>query len=526
MTDFATRLPRAMYRADQVRQLDALAINEFSIPGFTLMQRAAGAALEVLLETWPQARSLIVFVGAGNNGGDGYLLAGLAKDQQLAVTLVALHREGALQGDAELAARFAAERSVPMISLSDLNDIEQQKGGQTVLVDALLGTGLSREVSGEFAQAITYLNECPAPVLSLDIPSGLNADTGNPLPAAVRADVTVTFIALKQGMLTGQARNYVGTIRYASLDIPEQVFRHESAPAAPVRRADINDTLALLGPRPQANHKGSHGHAVLIGGELGFGGAIIMAAEASARSGAGLTTVISRSVHRDAMLARCPEVMFYGTEDTEGPEDDRIDELLQRATVLTIGPGLGRSQWSRSLLHKALAVHRSRSIPLVVDADALHLLAERRLVDAMLKRGNWLLTPHPGEAAQLLGVSVAEVQQDRFAAIRRLVATYGGCCLLKGSGTLLLQDQEDLTDAPIALCSEGNPGMGSGGMGDVLSGILAALLAQGLSLSDAMLCAVCIHGEAADLEAEEFGPRGMLATDLLRRARQLLNPRY
>lgn len=528
MTDFTTRLPRSLYRAEQVRQLDSIAINEFSLPGFTLMKRAAMSAFESILDTWPQVRSLLIFVGAGNNGGDGYLLAGLAKDQHLAVTVVVMHEAQALSGDAEKARQFASDRGVATCSFADL-EREHAEAKALVLVDALLGTGLTRELGGEYARAISFINESSAPVLSIDVPSGLHADTGNPMPCAVHADMTVTFIAMKQGLLTGQARNYVGVIRYAALDVPEQLFQHEAAPTAPVRRIDIHDTSAFLSPRPAASHKGSNGHALLIGGEIGFGGAVIMAAEAAARSGAGLTTVISRSAHRCAMLARCPEVMFHGTEDEQSHEQDKIAALLQRASVITIGPGLGRSAWSRNLMQLALAAHSKRDIPLVIDADALHLLAERRELDAALGRDNCLLTPHPGEAAQLLGRSVSEIQQDRFAAIAQLVSTYGGSCLLKGSGTLIKHSSVHAETAageePVLLCTEGNPGMASGGMGDVLSGILAGLLAQGLSNADAMACAVCIHGEAADLEAQEFGPRGLLATDLLKRVRQLVNPR-
>ena len=529
MTDFTARLPRDMYRAEQVRQLDAIAINEFSIPGFTLMKRAAMATLEALLETWPQTRSLLVFVGIGNNGGDGYVLAGLAREQQLAVTLVVLHPEQTLSGDALRAREFAAERDVPTCTFAEAESLLTDSSGRPVIVDALLGTGLTRAVSGDYESAIGLINGSGLPVVSVDVPSGLDADTGNPKPCAVTADLTVTFIAMKQGLLTGQARNHVGAIRFAALEVPEEVFRHSSAPRPPVHRIDIHEVSRYLIPRSAASHKGSNGHALIIGGDLGYGGAVIMAAEAAARSGAGLVSVISHPAHRSAMLACCPEVMFHGTENEQESSKTQLADLLARATVITIGPGLGRGNWSRDLFQAALAAHRSRGTPLVIDADALHLLAERREVDANLKRDNWLLTPHPGEAAQLLGTSVEEIQRDRFAALDGLVATYGGCCLLKGSGSLIKQEIDSTETAAkaaqILLCSEGNPGMGSGGMGDILSGILAGLLAQGLSPGHAMACSVCIHGEAADLLAEENGPRGMLATDLLNHVRQLVNPR-
>jgi len=529
MTDFTTRLPRSLYRAEQVRQLDAIAIKEFSIPGFTLMKRAAASALEALLEAWPQTRSLLVYVGAGNNGGDGYVLAGLAKDQHLAVTVVVLHAKDSLSGDALTAKQFAEERGVAVCQFEQAESAVEELSGPLVVVDALLGTGLTRAVSGEFGRAIEQINKQTSPVISIDVPSGLNADTGNPMPCAVHADLTATFVAMKQGMLTGQARNYVGAVRFYGLDIPDQVYSYESAPTAPVRRIDIHSSSSLLAPRKEASHKGSNGHVLIIGGDHGYGGAVIMAAEAAARSGAGLTSVISRAEHRAALLARCPEVMVHTSEEATRDAEassERLADLLARASVIAVGPGLGRSDWSRDLFQAALAAQRKRHIPLIIDADALHLLAERREIDATLKRDNWLLTPHPGEAAALLGISVAEVQENRFAALERLASIYGGCCLLKGSGSLIKSVRENsTTDSQFMLCSEGNPGMASGGMGDVLSGILAGLLAQGMPSDQAMACAVSIHGEAADLEAAERGPRGLLATDLLPWVRQLVNPR-
>lgn len=516
MSDFRARLPRQLYRAEQVRRLDEIAIGQLNIPGFSLMQNAAAAALETALECWPQTRKIIVFAGAGNNGGDGYVLAGMARDRGLDVSIVQLAATEKLQGDAARAAEFAAQCQVPLYNLADYSSLLETAGSHCLLVDALFGTGLSRASQGDYAEAIALINATAAPVLAMDIPSGLAADTGMPLGSAVRADLTVTFIAMKRGLLTAEAGDYCGEIVFSDLDVPPHLYSHPDAPASDCERIDINRISAMLKPRRAASHKGSNGHVLVLGGDLGFGGAVIMAAEAAARSGAGLVSIASRAAHREAALSRCPVLMFHGLEDAQTDPG----ELIKRASVIVIGPGLGRSDWSRQLFQQALAAQR-QGTPLVVDADALQLLAERRDQDKSLHRQNWVLTPHPGEAAALLDCSVAEVQSDRFAAIAQLSSLYGGVCLLKGSGSLIMDSAE--ADKSW-LCSEGNAGMGSGGMGDVLSGLIAGLIAQGLSLSDALRTAVCIHGEAADMLAAQKGQRGLLATDLLEPVQQLVNP--
>jgi len=252
-----------------------------------------------------------------------------------------------------------------------------------------------------------------------------------------------------------------------------------------------------------------------------------MAAEAALRAGSGLVSLITRSEHRSAMLARCPEIMVIATEDTEAYS--RISELLQLASAIVIGPGLGKTAWSRPLLQKALQQQVVGKTPLIVDADGLNLLAERTGQHKSTRRDNWILTPHPGEAARLLGCSTQEIQQDRFAAVVDLQRRWGGVCLLKGAGSLISYIADTKSPAEdninvIDLCSVGNPGMASGGMGDILSGVTGGLVSQGFTLSDSMRIACCVHGEAADLAAIEHGQRGLAATDLLPYIRRLLNP--
>lgn len=530
MSDSLVRLPKSLYRAAQVRQLDSLAIKEFGCSGFGLMQFAANVTFQALLERWPHTRFLRVFVGGGNNAGDGFLCAALAKERAIPCEVIVVGDLAKLGLDAISAYQKAQSLNVEMIEFDEFLKRPTSPQEHVVVVDALLGTGLDRPVTGKFAAAIESLNASSIPVVAIDIPSGLSADSGMPMGAAVEADITVTFIGLKQGMLTGRGRDYCGEILFHDLNIPEQVYSSAQAPVSSVQRIDINFATRYLLPRKASSHKGSNGHVVVVGGDTGFGGAAILCAEAALRGGAGLVSVISRSIHRPAALARCPELMWHGTEDFAESEADhssaeslidaKISVLLGRATVIIVGPGLGQSRWALKLFNQVLSRSRAASTPLVIDADALHLLNDRRQANGACY-GNWVLTPHPGEAAAMLGKTVPDIQRDRFESIRKLAEIYGGSCLLKGSGSLIAHGSNPST---IELCSEGNPGMGSGGMGDLLAGLIAALVSQGIALDKSLSCAVCIHGEAADLATESAGERGLVASDLLPWLRQLVNP--
>jgi len=527
MSDFLLRLPNALYRADQVKQLDSLAITSFDRPGLELMQHAGAVVFKTIQQRWPHTRFFRVFAGCGNNGGDGFVVAALAKQQGINSEVILVGDTGKLSADAAAAYAKAQSAGVRFYDLKDFVDASPQQQLDVVCIDALFGTGLDRPVTGEYALAIEQVNVSQGPVIAIDIPSGLNSDTGMPLGAAVTADVTVTFIGVKQGMLTAQGRDFCGEIVFDDLDLPSEVYSHKAAPKPSALRYDINDATRHFLPRLSSSHKGSNGHLVIVGGDTGYGGAAIMAGEAALRGGAGLVSVVTRSANRTAALARCPELMICGTEDnpqqasSEIHQLKQVQDLLGRATALVLGPGLGKGRWSQQLFALAVSVSRANKIPLVIDADALHLLADKQAMLPSSQPMPWVLTPHPGEAAVLLSVDNPEIQQDRFAAAAAISELYGCICLLKGSGTLI---SEVSTNLPITLCSEGNPGMGTGGMGDVLSGIIGSFLAQGHDCATAAKAGAAIHGEAADLAAERFGERGLKATDLLDFVRQLVNP--
>ncbi|MBZ4194696.1 MAG: NAD(P)H-hydrate dehydratase [Candidatus Contendobacter sp.] len=490
-------LPVELYRAAQVRELDRMAIQERGIPGYTLMSRAGAAAFDRLRQRWPAVRRIGVVCGGGNNAGDGYVVARLARQAGLEVRVLTLTDPALLGGDAQTAWQDAIAAAVPVapFTATGLADAE-------LLVDAILGTGLEREISGLWRGVIIAMNGHPAEILALDIPSGLHADTGAILGAAIHAAATITFIGLKLGLFTGQGPACCGAVSFADLDVPPDIYPAIHPACWRYVGADLPE---LLPPRSRSAHKGHFGHVLVVGGDSGMAGAARMAGEAAARCGAGLVSIATRAAHAGWQAAARPELMFHGIEDEEG-----LTPLLDRATVIAIGPGLGRGDWGRAMLRATLACDK----PLVVDADGLNLLA----IEPGYRDG-WILTPHPGEAARLLKMTPDQVEADRFVAVEQVALRYGGVAVLKGAGSLIAST----IDGQVALGTTGNPGMASGGMGDVLTGVIAGLVAQGLPLFVAAKAGVYLHGLAGDWAAQAGGERGLLATDLLPWLRQAVN---
>ncbi|MCA1852599.1 MAG: NAD(P)H-hydrate dehydratase [Beggiatoa sp.] len=489
-------LPKSLYTAEGVRRLDRAAIEGSGIAGMTLMERAGAAAFAVLGENWPWARRLAVVCGAGNNAGDGYVVARLAHAAGLAVTVLECAERGRLKGDARTAAELAMTAGI-VPQAFDATLLAQHD----LIVDALLGTGLAREVGGAIGLCIDAINGSGVPVLAIDLPSGLDADTGSALGRAVIARATITFVGVKQGLLTGAGPDHCGRLYHDDLGVPAAVYRTVEPSA---ERLDLSRWSAWLRPRRPSAHKGHFGHVLVVGGEIGYAGAARMAAEAALRVGAGLVSLATRARHAaEASIAR-PEIMCHPIE-----EPPALGALCEKANVVAIGPGLGRSPWAVALLARALDC----GSPLCLDADGLNLLAEEPM-----RRDDWVLTPHPGEAGRLLGCDTEAVQADRFEAARELQRRYGGVVVLKGGGTLVCD-----RGGRIAVCDAGNAGMASGGMGDVLTGVIAGLIAQGLSPNEAAALGVCLHALAGD-RAALAGQRGTLAMDLMPHLRALVNP--
>ena len=489
--------PLPLYAPDQLRALEARGIASCGGDAFILMARAGLAGWHCMLKHWPRARRIVVVCGPGNNGGDGYVLARHALAAGLDVRVLRLDAHApraplaiqARDGFIEVGGRVAC--------------FEGDLGDADLLVDAAFGIGLSRVPDATTSALIEAINRHPAPVLALDVPSGIDARTGDAPGAAVIADRTLQVLARHRGLRTGIALDHAGDLGLASLDLLEPVF-DGLAPAAFALRVDALPGFFPL--RPRDSHKGRNGHVLCIGGDHGSGGAILLAAGAALRSGAGLLSVATRAAHVPALLARRPEAMAHAVDDVA-----QLAPLLARASVIAIGPGLGQCVWGRSLLAAVMA----SEAPRVVDADALNLLASsgQRLC------GQDVATPHPGEAARLLGISTGQVQRDRFAAAQALQDRLGCTVVLKGAGSIIATADR----APSVICA-GNPGMAVGGMGDVLTGCIAALLAQGMPAGDAAVAGALLHAAAGDAAARDDGERGLLPSDLLPWLRRLANP--
>ncbi|TLU67896.1 bifunctional ADP-dependent NAD(P)H-hydrate dehydratase/NAD(P)H-hydrate epimerase [Enterobacter sp. MF024] len=501
MTDHTVKknpasIPHSVWPADDLRRAEKEAADSLGITLYELMQRAGEAAFTVARTAYPQSRHWLILCGHGNNGGDGYVVARLALAAGITVTLLALESDKPLPEEATNA-RQAWLDAAGVIHAADTPWPE----GIDLIVDGLLGTGLHSAPRDEVAGLITHANQHKAPIVALDIPSGLVAQTGTTPGAVIQADHTLTFIALKPGLLTGKARDVVGTLHHNALGLEGWLAGQETG----ITRFDASHLAQWLPPRRPTSHKGDHGRLVIIGGDHGTAGAIRMTGEAALRTGAGLVRVLTRSENIAPIVTARPELMVHELT----PES--LEDSLQWADVVVIGPGLGQESWGKEALRKVGNFRHA----MLWDADALNLLAINPD-----KRHNRILTPHPGEAARLLNCSVAEIESDRLHSAQRLVKRYGGVVVLKGAGTVVASES-----GVAGIVDVGNAGMASGGMGDVLSGIIGALLGQKLALYDAA-CAGCVaHGAAADRLADQYGTRGMLATDLFDALRRVVNPR-
>lgn len=490
-------LPDALFSADGVRQIDRYVIEQQGVDGFDLMQSAAHAAFRRLVRHWRDCGRVLVLCGAGNNGGDGYLVAANARRHGLDVSCVAVAPTEKLSGDARKAWQKALADGVDVVSLGELDEsaLETLFVQAGLIVDAMLGTGVSGAPRAPFADLIDRCNNSPAPVLAVDLPSGLNATTGAAEGQVIRAAMTVTFIGLKAGLFTGEGVAAAGEVVFEGLGTESAIPVSGQTPVA--MRRDWVRIRNWLPQRPVNAHKGRFGHVLVVAGDRGFGGAGLLAAEAALRSGAGLVSLATRPEHVSAALSRCPSVMVHGL--IHGSE---LPPLLASASVVVCGPGIGRSAWGQQMLEQVIASGKNR----VLDADALNLLAARVAVPAE----NQVLTPHPGEAARLLNCSVPEVESDRLRACSRLHSLYGGTVLLKGAGTVVASGSE-----PVDIVSGSNPGMATGGMGDVLSGIVGALYGQLGDPARAAVLGAAAHLRAADLASETRGFMGLIPNDVI-----------
>lgn len=481
-------LPTALHSAAQVRQLDRQACERLGIPSYTLMKRAGVAAFRVMRERWPNVKRIFVACGSGNNGGDGYVLARLAMQAGLSVTVIALFDANSLRGDALTAYREFADAGGHTVRWSDSALMNAD-----LIVDAIFGTGLSRPLDPALRAQVFAINESPAPVLALDVPSGLDADTGRVMGAAIVADCTLTFVGLKLGFYLGAAPDYIGELAFDALDIPPNMAEVESM----ATRIDQEWLKSVLPRRSKLAHKGSSGQVLVIGGGIGMAGAARLTGEACLRVGAGLVTIATHAASVASIVTERPELIVRAVAT-----ELELRSLMSRADVIAIGPGLGQDDWAKLLFDATLESGK----PLVVDADALNLLSMHPRSNS-----NWILTPHPGEAGRLLGSSTSDIQSDRWGSALGIARKFGGTVVLKGANTLVVHENQ----MP-SICDRGNPAMATPGMGDVLTGVIAGLLAQLKDSWTAARAGVVAHAAAGDLAALKLGgiDRGLIASDL------------
>jgi len=493
---------------ETMQGIDRKAIHELGIPGVVLMESAGRACAEAIIGRFGRGsrKCALIFAGKGNNGGDGYVIARLLKKAGWEAQVVVLAAPESISGDAAV-----------NLALLDSDGVIFAPGGAaphrelfrraTMVVDALLGTGVKSDVTGVYAEAISLINASGLPVFAVDIPSGVDAAAGRVLGTAVRADLTVTFALAKLGNVVSPGAELCGTLQVADIGIPRELL--DEAPG--VAFTDCAAAAMLVRPRSPLAHKGSCGHTLIVAGATGKTGAAAMAANSAVRTGSGLVTLAVPGAVNPVIEVKTTEAMSVPVEDHGRGylPAGALPFLLRFAAgkdAAAVGPGIGGARSTVYLVHSLVA---ELPIPLVLDADALNAVA--RSPELLLQRRErvTVLTPHPGEMARLVGATVPDVERDRIGAARAFAARYGVHLVLKGAGTVVAAP-----DGSVAINGSGNAGMASGGMGDVLTGILVSLLGQGYPPFEACRLGVFLHGLAADLVAAERGMAGMKASDV------------
>lgn len=499
--------------AGMMRKLDERTIRGIGIPGAVLMENAGRGAVRALLKHCPEAGSgrAVVLAGRGNNGGDGHVIARILHDLGAEVTIVLLADAGKVTGDARINLDAARRMGVPIVEAPNRGRFDEVRGllsPARVIVDAMLGTGLSKDVRGVYARAVEIVNGHRAFVLAVDLPTGLSVDTGRPLGCAVSADLTVTFGLPKLAHVTFPGLEYCGVVEVVDIGIPKAVVDAADIPCELVEE-DMLSRLAET--RPGNAHKGNFGHLLVLAGSTGFTGAGVMAARGAARMGAGLVTLgcprgITAGVEArllDAMTLPLPQTAAGSFSRTAAT---KAIAALKGKTALAIGPGISTADATRHFAHAVLT--RAR-VPAVVDADALNCLAGR--LTALRKReAPTILTPHPGEMARLMRCTSASVQKDRIGSATSFAKRHGVIVLLKGARSVTAAP-----DGRVFINPTGNPGLAAGGSGDVLTGMIAGLLAQGEDPVQSTVVAAFIHGLAADRVGRRIGWRAMVPGDVL-----------
>jgi hydroxyethylthiazole kinase-like uncharacterized protein yjeF len=483
--------------AEQMRNIDRRTTERFGVPSIVLMENAAAAVVDAIFERYPESDRVALLCGTGANGGDGFAVARHLENRGVVPVVVVIGDRGAIRGDAQTNLVICERLGIPIYEIREASEVESvlaHAADADLVVDAIFGTGLNRAPSGIQADVIRAIVELRIPVLAVDLPSGANASSPEPFDPCVLAEVTVTFAAPKLCHVFEPAALYCGEVIVADISIPERAIEDEAVSLALITPKDVQP---LVASRLAATHKGTYGHVGVIAGSPGRSGAAVMCARGAIRTGAGLVTVMT-----DPETAR---LVHVGSVESMTDSANDLEEFLRTKTAVLAGPGLADDDDAYT---KTRAMVGSIELPLVLDASGLNAFASR--ASELNPRGlPRVITPHPGELARLLGSNTRAINADRVTAVREAASVTNCVVVLKGHQTLVGEP-----DGHVYVNPTGNPGMATGGMGDVLSGIIAALLARDADPLDAACAGVYLHGLAGDILAEELGDTGLLATEL------------
>jgi len=511
--------------AFQMQNLDRRAIHDFGIPGIVLMENAGGGTVQAIYKHFPDIsfKKVIIFAGRGNNGGDGFVIGRHLINMGVEVTAFLLAKKEKVVGDARINMELY-HKLRPIHELNcreDLIRFKDEIGQGNLIIDAILGTGLKSEVAGFYREIINYINGLSIPVVAVDIPSGIDANTGKILGVAIRSQLTVTFGLPKLGLVVYPGLDLVGKMEVLDISIPDYLIQEENIQ---VELLEPEGLVHLVKSRPADTHKGHYGHLLIVAGSVGKTGAAAMASEAALRIGAGLITLGIPASLNPIMEAKLTEVMTEPLPETplqtlSIESWGKLQKLTEGKRAIALGPGISTHPETIEVVNNIV---RKTSVPLIIDADGINALAEN---PGLLKELTTpiLLTPHPGEMARLLKCSVKTVQEDRIGVAKKFAQENGVYLVLKGARTIIAEPQGN-----VYINSTGNPGLASGGTGDVLTGMIAGLVAQGYSFSEACRLGVCLHGHIADVLSRRLGQMGLTATDILERIplaiKELLTP--
>jgi hydroxyethylthiazole kinase-like uncharacterized protein yjeF len=484
----------------QMRNIDRRATERFGIPSIVLMENAATAVVDAIHAHYPDADRVAIFCGIGANGGDGLAVARHLENRGVVPVLLICGDRAKYSGDARTNLTICERLGIPMYDVRGADDVDEalvHAADADVIVDAIFGTGLNRPPEGLYADVIRSMAELRLPVVAVDLPSGANASSPMPFEPCVQAEVTVTFAAPKVCHVFEPAAAYCGEVIVADISIPDKALEDENVTLALTTPRDLQ---ALVAPRPASTHKGTYGHLAVIAGSPGRSGAAVMCARGAIRGGAGLVSVVTDAATAQLVHAGSIESMTWSGDDIAG--------FVANKSAVLIGPGLADDEASYARVRDLLA---AIELPTIVDASALNAFAGRANELNPHSRPR-VITPHPGELARLLGRTSGEINGDRIAAATEAARVTNCVAVLKGYQTLIADP-----DGQVRVNPTGNPGMATGGMGDVLAGIIGALLARGVEPFEAATCGVYLHGLAGDLLKEELGDTGLAATDLAER---------